>query len=448
MKKNILYIALASILFNQSSYAMEINIPKPAPLEDTLTNEVIESAVSDNFVNQAQIIAATNDVLDLSEIEKLDEVIELSNEVKLPDVASRLETKNYYWSDTIGMIESFLYDIHGNLIRKIEKKGDTVLTTDYAYDLDNKLIQEVKSNGEIIDYQYNKKGLLVSKVQHHKDYKEKTTINYKYDDLDRLIATSFFNTKEQIDTDTYTYNDKGLLSAEYTEGNKYPKCKYFYDDDDNLIKIEYYGVEKKLSTKELSHTTTYTYDDLGRLSADNFYTYEYDDYGNLLKQSSIFGENSMYIDYVYDYIQIPKVPVDLDLIIEDIEIPDELDELTLEARALKNELEAALKSKQEMIVNEDWKEEYIDFINKIDPTGTKGDVYRIFYLDSDAIPELYIGAQTPADDQYIVSSASRYLTLSTYGLKDLYYYAKNQDGIIVIDNGQSVKEYALLEDTS
>lgn len=424
----------ATVLLNISQIASAVEIPKPEAFE-------LLPALVHVFPEQAEE----------AEDKEIDPDIE---------VESNLIAKQHYWGGEVGLIETYVYNESDQLIQKIETEGNTQLITEYNYNKNGDLVQKVSSNGEIIDYLYNKWGNMVQEIRHHDIYETTTTYTYEYDDYNNLTKKAFFNTRDQIDADTYVYNDRGLLSAEYIEGNKYPRCKYFYDENDNLIKIEYYVVEKKLATKELSYETTYTYDELGRLIQDDFYTYEYDDYGNIAKQVSIFGAESFYTDYVYEHVELEKSEK-IDAIIDSIEIPTTLGDAENNttipvvtgtaivdgaAESTTAIVDGAAESATAITTAMDWKQEYINFISTHAPIPSmfQTDFYKLVHIDDDEIPELYIDGQYVSDIQYILASGGRYLALSTYGLEDVYYIPNS--GNLVVDQWLSVEEYKLTKD--
>ncbi|ONI44426.1 hypothetical protein AN641_07150 [Candidatus Epulonipiscioides gigas] len=386
MKKILLYGIITTTLF--------LTLPQNIQALET-TNYNLNSQIQQLDI-EPLLPAFTFEQEDIKEktTEEIEEVDE--TEFYFEEVEVELLEKHHYWGGQIGLRESYKYDINGNLMQKIDIEDNYKLITNYEYDENGKLIQEVRSNGEIVDYIYNKWGNLVEEIQHHDTYDTTTTYVYVYDDYNKLISKAFYNTRDQINAETYVYNENDQLIAEYIEGNKLPQCKYIYNETGQLIKKEYYVVEKRVATNKLAYETTFTYDEKGRLTQDEFYKYEYDNYGNLSREVSIYGADSFYTSYVYEYTQ----------------------------NVFK------------------WKQDYIDFIESNGPFENEfqKSFYQLIYIDDDDIPELYIDG----DVQYILSSKERVLALSTYGQEDIYYYPKSGD--LIIDGDMFVEYYKLNED--
>lgn len=184
----------ATVLLNISQIASAVEIPKPEAFE-------LLPALVHVFPEQAEE----------AEDKEIDPDIE---------VESNLIAKQHYWGGEVGLIETYVYNESDQLIQKIETEGNTQLITEYNYNKNGDLVQKVSSNGEIIDYLYNKWGNMVQEIRHHDIYETTTTYTYEYDDYNNLTKKAFFNTRDQIDADTYVYNDRGLSSlASYLQSH-------------------------------------------------------------------------------------------------------------------------------------------------------------------------------------------------------------------------------------
>ena len=211
------------------------------------------------------------------------------------------------------------YYTNGRLKKVTEGNGEWI---QYAYDDENMTYTTLSSSGETTSTTYNDAFYTTS-------YTDKYGIstNYTYDNHYRVL-TQICDGK----TTTYTYDTNGNLTSYivsdennntfYTYdshkrivrkqvGNEY--TYYTYDNNGNnlvyaTLKEDYTGTAPALydSTLTCFDTTTYTYDNKGRVTSEVYSTggsvsYTYDSTGNMLTETSIDADNNQTtITYTYD----------------------------------------------------------------------------------------------------------------------------------------------------
>ena len=247
------------------------------------------------------------------------------------------------------------YDLRGRITKETDQAG---AFTKYGYDKADRLISVTDTYGSEWSYSYDEQGNITCVTD---PYGRKTT--YSYDKMNRLVSTTINigtgdgedisdkyvydfkeNKKSYTDfngaTTVYQYDDYGrILTVIYSEGNKttysYDKStgllsqvdfngqvtKYEYNDLDGLKKkylpdgtfVEYnYNKDGSLQSVNTNFgTTSYTYDDLGRVKTvtDNnggITSYDYDDVGNLKTETN---PANILTTYTYDEVNRLKSEV-------------------------------------------------------------------------------------------------------------------------------------------
>ena len=205
----------------------------------------------------------------------------------------------------------YLYDARGNL--GIVKNNVNGLNTRYEYDLAERVTKVTKSNGQKIEYEYDKN----SNISNIK-YNLNTTTNntsYSYDRDNRINNVKLGNTAIVI----ANYDKLSRLkSKELKAGSKAYKTSYTYVDTQitnkttTLVETMQNGTNQALTytyddngnIETISEGTTlkakYYYDDLNQLVRENnkytdkTVTYEYDNGGNILnKKEYAYTENTL-----------------------------------------------------------------------------------------------------------------------------------------------------------
>ncbi len=194
--------------------------------------------------------------------------------------------KTIEYTDESGTKTEYTYD--SNYRVKTEKSGDE--TTTYTYDSKGNILSYVKSNEKNNTYYtYNSNGKIV---------REQSDGNYKYYTYDNKGNNLIYATlKEEytgeapalydssltcFDTTTYTYDDKGrILKEENSDGSS---VSYEYNTSGNVTKETNVTVE---NDKTKTTVTTYTYDEMGNIlttqsEGDNG-SYIYDKAGRTLR---------------------------------------------------------------------------------------------------------------------------------------------------------------------
>ena len=157
-------------------------------------------------------------------------------------------------TDPLGHQTSHSYDADGKRIATTDPKGNT---TTYTYDQLDRLIGIDYAGGDSVAYTYDAVGNRLTMVD------SSGMSSYNYDGLDRPLSIDHPN-----GTVSYTYDAVNRLSVTTPAGT----VAYSYDANDQLLTV----------TDWDARTTTYSYDDAGRLSDGVAYpngisaTYTYD----------------------------------------------------------------------------------------------------------------------------------------------------------------------------
>ena len=198
-----------------------------------------------------------------------------------------------------GSSESFTYDNNGNRLSATNVQG----TWSYQYDVFNRLSQETKPTGEVLEYSYDAAG---NKTQMKVTYQDASTRieSFTYDVLNRLESVTDAN----LGVTSYGYDANGNReSISYANGTS---TTYDYDTLNRLINVSHYNgtgglinvfayvLDATGKRTQISETngrvTDYTYDELNRLFTEvitdtlngNYNAeYTYDKVGNRVYQT-------------------------------------------------------------------------------------------------------------------------------------------------------------------
>jgi RHS repeat-associated protein len=211
-------------------------------------------------------------------------------------------------TDPVGATTQYTYDSKGNITSITAPNGGT---TTMAYDASNNLISVTDPGGQTTTQTYDNLGNMISQT----DAAGNTT-TFQYNSLNQLIAV----TDPTGNTTKYTYDANGnRLSATDANGNT---TTYDYNYKNQLIQTTDAagftttftygsggcfscggGADKlKSVTDAKNQTTTYQYDQVGRLIKEidplgNFTSYAYDAKGNMITKIKPDGH---IITYIYD----------------------------------------------------------------------------------------------------------------------------------------------------
>jgi YD repeat-containing protein len=206
-------------------------------------------------------------------------------------------------------VESFTYDVVGN--RKTQT--DPLGTTTYSYDNLHRLIKEVKPNGAILEYGYDKLGNKTS-LKFTAPNGTVAEVQYKYDALSRLqkviapdgetiYAYDSVGNRQQVTYANGTYTQYG-----YDKLNRLTSLETHKPDNSLLASYQYTLAPTGHRTQITEHSgreVDYSYDDLYRLKeeaitqedgSETSFSYQYDAVGN--RVYSI--EDGVHTKYTYD----------------------------------------------------------------------------------------------------------------------------------------------------
>lgn len=206
-------------------------------------------------------------------------------------------------TDALGNKIRLAYDGNDNLTGLIDGEGRSIT---YTYDPADQLIKAEEA-GAVTAYTYDS----VGNVSTVTDGNGNTT-SYTYDLAGRLTS----RTNPLGETERYTYDLNDCLEA-FTQGDG-SAITYDYDKLNQLVSVDYSAAEeedsqvlyaydsegRRISMKDLTGTSTYTYDEAGRVESvtdgrGNKVSYEYDAFGNL---SALIYPDGGRVSYTYDLL--------------------------------------------------------------------------------------------------------------------------------------------------
>ena len=236
-------------------------------------------------------------------------------------------TRKYNDKDVSAQI---FYDSVGNKIKTVDELGNEIT---FTYDSRNRLASQTDSYGNTFSYKYDEAGNKIQETNAKSD-----SMTYSYDALNRQdTVTDAYGTvikKNVYDASgnvTKSIDAKGYLSADNDEGrygtiNTYdmanrlvkvvdPEIAALNKPDEYTLKYTYSQFGEKLtSTDALNNTTSYEYDNAGRLvkvtmPTEETVSYGYDKVGNKLYMVDGRGKITR---YSYGPMKIVKTVIDAD----------------------------------------------------------------------------------------------------------------------------------------
>ncbi len=235
----------------------------------------------------------------------------------------------------------YAYDNNGNVLQKSLYENDTLSTTsEYTYDVMNRMIQEERDNEVIAIYEYTDSGNLAS-IQNREESEDSfvTITGYTYDEAGKIIKVRDLSDGNHRLLREYFYEDGQLSHLEDNRtSNNLPddekaKQEFGYDDYGRLTSVKYYDVEGENVLEEYTvtyddnnritqeygvtrygeqpvvTTKSYTYDSDGRLASETANnvttTYTYDDVGNRLTMTQ--GTDVYEYNYNSTYDQLTSI---------------------------------------------------------------------------------------------------------------------------------------------
>jgi len=130
-------------------------------------------------------------------------------------------------------IITYAYDFRGNLTKVISPSG----TTDYTYDIYDRLSSEKDPHNLQVNYSYDNSDNMTNIT-----YPGNKTVNYTYDNSNRLSTVTDWNSKQS----NYKYNGNGTLSKKRLSNNIVASYEY---DSANRLSALTYTLENQLISK-------------------------------------------------------------------------------------------------------------------------------------------------------------------------------------------------------
>ncbi len=274
-----------------------------------------------SYDNAGRMISAT-DTAGVTEYYAYDK---LGNLTRSKDKEGTVTTNTYNNMNRVTLneagtdVKGYVYDTLGNRITMMDGTG----TTAYEYVLGSRLSKSTNPDGKTIEYTYDGVGNLTQV----KDYNNKT-VDYTYDALNRV--TNVNAGSQGIDLN-FTYTNFGTIGSVYNadyikyytydnalrvtnetaqsqlNGQMYLDIDYTYDVLGNQT-------QKVDSSSGTDVVTNYTYDNLGRLTSEQFgdstttYTFDADnnistkevEYSAPTNVEDVYGVAVHLFDYSYD----------------------------------------------------------------------------------------------------------------------------------------------------
>lgn len=190
-------------------------------------------------------------------------------------------------TNALGAISKFNYNVDGTLDNIILEKGATSSKANYKYDNKKRLSKVTLSNGSIYEFVYDA-------YNNVKDIKLNDTLvfSYEYDEKGGNLVKQKYGSNS--DAYIFKYNNKNLIESIVYENNnlKYTKFNYFYNDYDELIRVE------DSNGKSL---TEYVYDEDGKIievKCDRgLIKNTYDNLGNICTKAIEVDSKKIYQSY-------------------------------------------------------------------------------------------------------------------------------------------------------
>ncbi|GAB3851099.1 hypothetical protein GCM10028801_00010 [Nocardioides maradonensis] len=193
-----------------------------------------------------------------------------------------------------GGVTTHTYDANGNMTATTDPDGNTTQT---AYNADDQPTTITRADGTTVSYGYDLAGNRTSRT----NGAGKTT-TYAYDALNRQTSTT--NPLGKVTTDTYDGAGNRTLETAATTIT----TTYGYDKDDELTSVQYSGYNPpnvtysynpdgtRATMTDPTGTTTYSYDNLGRVTsvtngAGKTVSYSYDLDNRVLNQGYLAAGN-------------------------------------------------------------------------------------------------------------------------------------------------------------
>ncbi|MEH2292107.1 RHS repeat-associated core domain-containing protein, partial [Nostoc sp.] len=200
-------------------------------------------------------------------------------------------------------VYDYIYDQVGNRKTKSENVNGATTVTNYAYDANDRLLNETVNQQIIANYTYDNNGNTLAKTENG------ITTEYTWDYENRLIAAIVKDASDAVQQQMqYRYNDNGIRVAATIDG---VETRYLIDEmqpyaqvleeysSNGAVQVEYIYGNDLIAQEKGSDRTFYHVDGLGstRVLTDStgsvVSTYNYEAYGELI--SSTGGVENKYL---------------------------------------------------------------------------------------------------------------------------------------------------------
>lgn len=167
--------------------------------DEVLFTENYTYSLNGNLIEKSNVEKITKDSNILSQENNLDRYSYDTLNRLIQEQHNRLENSVYVNEQSI----SYNYDENDNRLSKTTQAGQSTTTSNYQYDLANKLITETNTNGDNFTYFYDDNGNLLSKSSTNDLGISEQIETYTYDSFNRLSTVQKGN-----ETFSYTYDGR------------------------------------------------------------------------------------------------------------------------------------------------------------------------------------------------------------------------------------------------
>ena len=209
-----------------------------------------------------------------------------------------------YTEDAVAKSISNTLDNNGNVLSVTQAVGADTRSIHYSYDALNRKIQETTPSGQTVVYSYDAQGNITGVSGN--TYPQ----NLTYDIQGRVTAITTYRSNTDIETTTFTYDERGRMQSRIYPDNATERFTYRGDGSiesvinsrNQLLGCSYDAFNRLIAVQGNGVYWEFAYDYRGlMIRAGNGTYYQdfgYDEYGNLISEN--FSDIPAELTYFYD----------------------------------------------------------------------------------------------------------------------------------------------------